>query len=110
MAEKFTLPAGTGYYALYLPWDQLRRIAELPPDVETIRVLPGDDKPPMERANRNAWMADPPPEPFYLLISHPYFPRVPPNCIYCVARLDEVLQQYHEVFHRILEADRNAVA
>ncbi len=110
MSEKFTLPAGTGYYALFLPWDQLRRIAELPPDVEAVRVLPGDDKPPMMRANRNAWMAEPPPEPFYLLIRHPYFPRVPPNAHYCVARMDEVLDQYRVIFKQLLEADQNAVA
>ena len=104
MVEKFTVPPGHGYFALYLPWDQIRRLSELPADVEAVRVLPSGESPRQEYEDRQAWRAQPARERFYLLLRHPYFPRVAPNGFYEVARMEKVLQQYADVAQSVEES------
>lgn len=98
-------PAGIGHCALALTALTIRRLHELPADVEIIRGLPHFERiPPAEHerdwTHQPAWDA---PRAMYLLVRHRYFTRVPLGCVLEIVDLEGLLERY-----RALEAAEKA--
>jgi hypothetical protein len=87
------LPPGMGDWALCLPLSQIRRLSELPGEVQVVSTLP--DHRDVEERLQNEWSM--PPSlgyPLYLHIRHRYFPRMPPKAILECITLDDVLERF----------------
>lgn len=95
--QKWVCPPGIGDMAIQLTAITIRRLHELPADVEIIRALPPYERPPdggldYEWRKQMAWEA---PRAMFLHVRHRYCTRLTPGMLMEIIGLDEFIERYH---------------
>lgn len=99
-------PEGMGHVALMVCGSEVRRLNELPHDVEVVRGLPHFERHPPAEHERD-WRHQPPwdePRPIYLHVKHRYFVRIGPGELLMIMGLGELLEHYRCLESREREA------